>query len=129
MKEQYEEDFFKDIMSKSNLELPFPDFEDAVMMEIKTQELSRDFYSINIKRSWTCFVAGTILGIILSVMLPQFQLSLFGRSSDSLLLVFQMLFTLFVLFSLESLIRNTRKVGMNNLFKNKLSTFNFLDYG
>ncbi|MEX0646419.1 MAG: hypothetical protein WEA56_07335 [Balneolaceae bacterium] len=123
MKEQYEEDFFKDIMAKSNLKLPFSDFEEAVMMEIKTQDLSRDFYSINIKRSWICFIAGTILGIILSVMLPQFQLSLFGRSSDSLLLVFQLLFTLFVLFSLESLIRNTRKVGMNTLFKNKLSIF------
>ncbi|MEX2347511.1 MAG: hypothetical protein WD604_17940 [Balneolaceae bacterium] len=129
MKEKYEEDFFKDIMSKSKLELPFPDFEDTVMMEIKTQELSREIYSTNIKRSWACFIAGTIFGIILSAMLPQFQLSLFGKSSDSLLLVFQFIFTLFVLFSLESLIRNTRKIGMNNLFNNKLSTFNFLDNG
>lgn len=129
MKEQYEEKFFKEIMSKSNLELPFPDFEDTVMMEIRTQELSREVFSTNIKRSWICFIAGIIFGIILSVMLPQFELSLFGRSSDSLLLVFQLFFTLFVLFSLESLIRNTRKVGMKSLFKNKFSTFNSLDNG
>lgn len=122
-----EEDFFQNLISQSKLTVPNSDFENKVMMEIKTQELSRDFYLINIKRSWIFFIAGTILGIILSVMLPQLQLSLFGRSSDSLQLVFQLLFTLFVLFSLDSLIRNTRKVGMNNLFKNKLSTFNFLD--
>lgn len=129
MKEQHDEIFFKDVMSKSKLELPFPDFEDTVMMEIKTQELYRETYSTNIKLSWICFIAGTVFGIFLSILLPQFQLSLFGISPDNMLLGFQLLFSLFVLFSLESLIRYTHKIGINDLFKNKPPAFHSIDNG
>lgn len=116
MKKKSEEEFFKDIMSKSKLNLPFPDFEDEVMLQIKSQELTSEISSKNIKRSWLVFVSGIIFGILLSVQLQHLDISLFGISPDNMLLVFQLLFTLFVLFSLDSLIQYTRKLGVSNLF-------------
>lgn len=127
MKEQHEEMFFKDLMSKSKLELPFPEFEDTVMMKIETEELYRETYATNIKMSWICFIAGTVFGVILSVLLPQFQVSLFGMGPDSIMLGFQFLLALFVLFGLDLLIQHTRKISFRDLFKNNFRAFQTIE--
>lgn len=129
MKEQHEEKFFKDVMSKSKLELPFPGFDDRVMAKIKTQELHRETYATNIRMSWICFIAGTVFGIILMALMPKFQLSLFWISPNSISFVFQLLFSLFVLFGLDLLIRQTRRISFSDLFKNKPRTLNTTDNG
>lgn len=71
------------------------------------------------------FISGTIFGVILSIHLPHVELPLFGMSPNNFILVFQFVFTLFLLFSLESLIRNTRKIGMSAFF-HKMGAFHFV---
>lgn len=115
MKEPEEDILFTELMSKSRLEMPFPDFEDTVMAQIKKQELYKEVYSGNIKLSWICFLAGTVFGIILSVLLPQLQISLFGIGPDTIKFVFQLFFSLFILFGLDLLIRYTRKISISEL--------------
>lgn len=108
MKSHNEDHYFKNIISKSNLELPFPDFEETLMMEINKLEVTREAYTASVKKSWVSFITGAIFGVILSLLLPQILPSFYGISADSLVLAFQFMISLFVLISLDSLIRNTR---------------------
>ncbi len=123
MKKQNEDAFFKHIMSKSKLELPFPDFEGTVMKQIKKHQFYNERYSRNIKMSWLCSIAGIVLGIILLVLLPRFQTLLFGIRHETIKIIFQLVFSLFVLFSLDLLIRYTRKISIHELLNSKPRIF------
>jgi|AntRauTorcE11897_2_1112592.scaffolds.fasta_scaffold00045_56 hypothetical protein len=105
-----EDEFFKQIMSKSRLELPSSNFEDEVMMEIKEYEQSKVKISGDIKASWLFFLAGTFCGVILSIVLPQVKLPLFGISPENISLIFYSIFSLFVLFGLEALLANSKSI-------------------
>lgn len=123
MKKPEKDPIFNELMSKSKLEMPFPDFEDNVMIQIHKQEVYKNALMRNIKISWICFIAGTVFGFILSFLLPQFQPSLFGLNPDNAVLIFQLLFSLFVLFSLEILIRYTRKLSVGELLNINFSGY------
>jgi hypothetical protein len=104
MRDINSEDFIlREIISKSKLEIPFSDFEDNVMRSIdkrfvKKESLRRDF-----KLSCFFFITGSIFGIIVSIILPIFQRSILGISSEKLSIIFMVIFSLVFLTQLESL--------------------------
>lgn len=107
---------FKELMSKSKLNMPFPDFEDDVIMQIKKQEKNKQSLSRNLKVSWLSFFAGIILGIILTVQLFQLRIEGLGVNSEIIELIFQLVFSIFVIFSLDFLLRNSGKISPKELF-------------
>jgi uncharacterized membrane protein YoaK (UPF0700 family) len=106
---------FKELMSKSKLEMPFPDFEDNVILQIKKQEKHRKSLSRNLRVSWLSFFAGIILGMILTIQLFQLRIEGFGVSSEMIELIFQLVFAVFVIFSLDFLLRNSGKISPKEL--------------
>ena len=129
MKDRHEKEYLRAILSKNKLEMPFPEFEDELMMEVKALELERKKISGNLMISWGFFVAGAILGTILSFLLYQVKISISGISPFNVILTFQMLFSLFLLFGLESLIRHSRNNNLGEVLKEKFSTFHLIKEG
>jgi hypothetical protein len=99
-----EETFFREIMSKSKLSVPFSDFEDNVMILIdkklsKKSSISRDF-----KLSWIFFIVGTTFGTILSIILPKLQMSVLGIPLDKLTIPYLTVFSFLLVIQLDNLI-------------------------
>lgn len=105
-----------EIMEKSKLEMPFSNFEDDLMQQIRKREVRQKSYLQNVTMSWLCFFTGTVVGILITYLLPQMPISAVGLPSETVVQIFQVVFALFILFSLDILIRYTRKVGLNKLF-------------
>lgn len=107
--EKKDEQFFKDLMCKSDLKMPFPDFEDDVMTQIEKNRDQQHVLSGNLKLSWAFFAIGTIFGIALSLILPTLDISVGVIGAESISLVFQICFVLFVMLQLESLLNSTKR--------------------
>jgi hypothetical protein len=105
-----EDNYFREMLSVSKLELPFPDFEDNVMMQIKKENLYQKSVSKDIKLSWFFFIAGSVFGIVISLILPHLQTSIFGIAPEKLAISFQIVFTLLLFTQLETLIKFIRKL-------------------
>lgn len=73
MEPHMEEDFFKEVLQKSAGPIPFLDFEDEIMMQIDARELRRESIWTNLKLSWFFFALGMITGILLMIILPEWQ--------------------------------------------------------
>lgn len=113
MSDLNEDKLFKELLSASRKEIPFPDFEDDVMTKIEKLEagkvLIREGYRRGIAFSWFFFVTGIALGILLTSWIPQIEVPLPGVDSGYFLLLFQVGLVLFVLLHFENLISLTRK--------------------
>lgn len=94
----------KNLMEKSRLEMPFPDFEDEVMMQIEMEESLSHSTRKHLLWSWFFFGIGVIAGVLLTFLIPQFDISFAGLDAGQLNLLFQIGFYLFVLLHLEKLI-------------------------
>jgi hypothetical protein len=117
MKEMNEDLFFKEIINKSKLSIPTSNFDDNVLMEIEEYERLESEASGDIKFSWLFFLAGTFFGVILSIVLPKVKAPFFGISPENIVLIFYSIFSLFILFSLEALVKYTKKVIKGKAFK------------
>jgi hypothetical protein len=104
-----EEIFFHEIMAQSKLEVPFPDFEDNVMLQIEKENSFQRSVSKDVKLSWLFFVAGSVFGIIISLILPRMQTLIFGIEPQKLAIFFQMIFVLLLFTQLETLLRFIKK--------------------
>ena len=100
-----EDDFFKDIMSRSKLELPFDDFEDIVMGQIEKEVLHAHDFSKEFRLSRFFFIMGSLFGIILSVLLTQIHEPIFGINPVNLTLLFEIVFASVLFTQIETLIR------------------------
>ena len=102
----------KKLLLESRRKMPFPDFDKEVMMQIeeieKEEDLIREGYRSGITYSWIFFVAGLVLGTILSLFIPQFETIYLGAEPGVAQLVFQVGFILFVLLHFEKLLSMTR---------------------
>ncbi|MFI1771242.1 FUSC family protein [Thalassobellus citreus] len=87
-----EEYFFKEIMSKSKLEMPFSDFENITMHKIEGKEHKVNTYR-ETKNSLIGFVAGTVFGIVISFLLLYIKEPIFGYNPQIVALIFQITFT------------------------------------
>lgn len=101
--------FFKEIMAKSRLDLPFSDFEDNVMIRIENKVAHQNSFSKEIKLSWIFFIAGSIFGIIISFILPELKRPVLGISPASLTLVFQITFACLLFTQIDTLLKFSRK--------------------
>lgn len=103
-----EEEFFKDLISKSKLEMPSPGFEEQVMMHIKRENIyQQQPVPREIKWSWVFMVLIIVLGITTSLLITQLQTFIFGIPSHSVKTVFDFVFIVFVLLQLDTLIKYT----------------------
>jgi hypothetical protein len=90
--EKSEETFFNELMSKSKLEFPFPDFEDNVMRIVELNQKKQNIIQKDLRLSWIFFLLGSSFGITISILLPKFQEPIFGLSVDKFTIPFQVLF-------------------------------------
>ena len=101
----------KKLLSESRRKMPFPDFDEEVMMQIeeleKKEDSIREGYRTGITYSWIFFAAGLVLGTILSLFIPQFETTYLGAEPGVAQLVFQVGFILFVLLHFEKLLLMT----------------------
>ncbi|MDZ7773478.1 MAG: hypothetical protein U5K31_12170 [Balneolaceae bacterium] len=127
MKQSDKDPSFKELMSQSKLEMPFPDFGDEVILQIKKQEEHKKSLSRHLKVSWLSFFAGTILGIVLTIQLFQLRMEGLGISSGMIELIFQIVFSVFVILSLDLLIRFSMEIWPEELFNIKSLKIPFLN--
>ncbi len=99
-----EETFFREIMSKSKLDVPFTDFDDNVMRLIEKKISKKTSISRDIKLSWVFFILGSIFGTIVTLVLPKIQQPVLGIPSDKLILPFLTIFSFLLLTQIENLI-------------------------
>jgi hypothetical protein len=99
-----EETFFREIMSKSKLDVPFKDFDDNVMGLIEKKLSRKSSISRDIKLSWVFFIFGSLFGIIVTIALPKIKQSVFGIQSDKLILPFLIIFAFLILNQIDNLI-------------------------
>jgi hypothetical protein len=103
-----EEEFFKDLISKSKLEIHSPGFEEQVMMHIKRENIyQQQPVPREIKWSWVFMVLIIVLGITTSLLITQLETFIFGIPLHSVKTVFEFVFTVFVLLPLDTLIKYT----------------------
>ena len=108
-----DDDFFKEVMAQSDLHMPFSDFEEDVMLQIQKEEKRRKSFSKNLVLSWTFFAVGTACGIAISLLLPTINIAVDGITSEQVTVVFQIVFVLFVMLQLESLLTQTTRFENN----------------
>jgi|SRR3989304_6291513 len=104
-----DETFFREIMSKSRLDVPFPDFDDNVMRLIEKRLLKKGSISRDIKLSWAFFVIGSTFGIIVSIILPKLQESVLGIPLDKFTIPFLIIFSFLFVTQIDSLINFYKK--------------------
>lgn len=95
--------FFKDIMSKSKLNVPFPDFDDRVMELIEKRSLKKASLMRDIKLSWIFFILGSAFGIIVTIILIMLPVSLGGIPLDKFTILFLIIFSYLILTHIDSL--------------------------
>ena len=106
-----DENFLKEIMSKSKLDLPFSDFEDHVMMQIETKLLHQNKWSKELRLSWIFFIVGSVFGIILSIFIAQLREPIFGVQPVNLTLIFSIVFSSVLFTQIDTLIKFNRRIN------------------
>jgi len=104
-----EEILFREILAQSKLEVPFPDFEDNVMLKIEKENSFQRSVSKDVKLSWFFFIAGSVFGIAISLMLPRMQSPILGINPQKLAIFFQMIFVILLFTQFETLIKFIKK--------------------
>ena len=112
-----DENFFKEIMSKSRLDLPFSDFEDNVMMQIETKVLHQNKWSKELRLSWIFFIVGSVFGIILSIFIAQLHEPIFGIQPVNLTLFFAIVFASVLFTQIDTLIKFSRRINSKEEFR------------
>ena len=102
--EKSEEAFLKELMSKSKLTFPFPDFEDNVIRIVESNQKKRNIIQRDLRLSWIFFLLGSLFGITISILLPKFQEPVLGLSVDKFTLPFQIIFIFLFITQLNNLI-------------------------
>lgn len=62
--------YFRKLLSGSRQEMPFSDFEDELMTEIRREHARNNSLVRNIKLSWLFFFLGLVAGIVLVIISP-----------------------------------------------------------
>ena len=98
-----DEAFFREIMSKSKLEIPFSDFDDKLMELILKRHSKKPSITRDIRLSWIFFILGSTFGIIISIILPRFEQTIFGIPTEDFKLLFLIIFAFLLVTQFDSL--------------------------
>lgn len=109
MKDTDSELTFRKIMSKSRLDVPFPDFDDKIMGLIEEKLSKKASVSRDIKLSWVFFILGSAFGIIVTILLPKIQQPVLGMHLDKFTIPFLIILSILLFTQLDSLIDFYRK--------------------
>jgi nicotinamide riboside transporter PnuC len=112
-----EDKFFREIMSKSRLILPYSDFEDNVMMQIEPKVLHQNTLSKELRLSWIFFIVGSVFGIIFSVFISQLRDPIFGIQPVNLTLFFAIVFASVLFTQIDTLIKFSRRVNSRGEYR------------
>jgi hypothetical protein len=104
MKETDSEQTLREIMSKSKLEVPSPDFEDKIMGLIDNGISKKVSISRDIILSWIFFILGSAFGIIITILLPKIQQPVLGINFEKLSIPFRIIFVFLLLSQIDNLI-------------------------
>jgi hypothetical protein len=96
--------FVHEIMLKSKLKVPFSDFDDSVFQLIKAKKIKPLSVKKEIRLSWGFFIMGSVFGILISLILPTIQTSIWGLELSKLTLPFQIAFAILFVSQLNNLI-------------------------
>jgi len=110
--ETKDENFFQEMMSQSKLELPFSDFEDNVMIQIEKKIIQQSSFSKDLKLSWLFFIAGSVFGIVISLILPQMHKPIFGIEPNKLAIFFQIVFVSLLFAQIDILTKFVKRVNL-----------------
>jgi len=108
-----DDELFKEIISKTRLNLPFSDFEDCVMDEIENRISNHNSISKEVKLSWIFFIAGSVFGIILSTILTQIHNPIFGMNPINLTIVFALVFATILFSQIDTLLKLNKRINSN----------------
>jgi len=106
-----DEIFYKEIMAKSRLDLPFSDFEDNVLNQIENKILYQNSFSKEIKLSWVFFIAGSVFGIIISLIIPKLQEPIMGIQPSNFAILFQIVFISLLFTQIDTLLKFRRRTN------------------
>lgn len=111
---EHKDDQFKDMMKMSKVEIPFGDFEDRLMADIRKTELTRQSVMKTKKHALIFFIGGTIFGFGLNYLLTDMlaTANISATMKSSLLMLSQLVYVLLiVLFSdkIHSLVKVSKE--------------------
>ena len=106
-----DDSFYRDIMVKSRLEMPFSDFEDNVMREINLQKAQQQSIRQNLKLSWVFFATGSLFGLTIALLFDQFDFSALGISSEKVQPFVLAIVVLILIFQADSLFSYQKKIN------------------
>jgi hypothetical protein len=104
MKETDSEQTLREIMSKSRLEVPFPDFEDKIMGLIDNRISKKASFSRDMILSWIFFILGSAFGIVVAILIPKIQQPVLGINLEKLSIPFRIIFAFLLLSQIDRLI-------------------------
>lgn len=106
---EQEEIYFRELMSKSRLEMPFSDFDDSVMTQIEQNNVQTQGITRDIKLSWLFFIIGSVFGVMISLILPQIPYKIFGFDPKNIAICFQIIFVVLLFTQIEALLGFLKK--------------------
>ena len=109
METNSEDIYFRKLIAKSKLNVPFSDFDEKVMFKINKSLSKKTTLSKDLKLAWIFFILGSVFGIFVSVIIPTIQKPVFGIHLDRLSTLFQIGFTLLVTTQLNNLLSFYKK--------------------
>lgn len=108
-----DDSFYRNIMSKSRLEMPFSDFEDNVMREINLQKAQQKSMVKDLNISWIFFAMGSLFGLTIALLFDQFDFSSLGISSGKLQPFVLAIVVLVLIFQADYLFNYQKKIKSN----------------
>ena len=109
MMTENEDKLVQSLMEKSLVEMPFSDFEDRLMEQIRKEEITSRSFWRSIKLSWLFFMIGTCLGIYITTFLYQPNAVIMGIPVRQIILIIQVIFTILILTQFDKLIQLARE--------------------
>jgi len=109
MNAEKEERLIHELMGKSGREMPFADFENKLMEQIRKEAGNSRSFLKDVKLSWFFFIVGTCFGLFLSVIAGQINKTILGFPAQRIVFLTQIVFVILLLTQFDRLIELTRK--------------------
>jgi hypothetical protein len=105
----------KGLIQKSQLEMPFSDFEENLMQRILKETNYKTALSRDKKLSFFFFIIGTLLGLVINFFFQKETFSFLGVSPETGMLLFQVIFVLLFLTQLDGFLKLAGKLKRTSI--------------